>query len=142
MGEDNLKETIYHNIKTLGIYQPYSKQYQIQEDEILCNICGNPDYEEKNNQMVICSGCNLALHQKCYNIKEIPKDDFFCQLCLDFQEDGKYIPCKYCSCIGGAMICLDNQDSVMRKSLNIKQDNHKEFYFYNSITETYKYSNE
>ena len=62
MGENNLKEMIQRNIESLGIYQPQSKQYQIQDDEILCSICGNPDYEERNNQMVICSGCNLAVH--------------------------------------------------------------------------------
>lgn len=104
MGEQNLKETIQNNIKTHGIYQPSSKQYQTQDDEILCLVCSNPDYEDKGNQIVICSGCNMSVHQKCYNIEVVPKEDWFCQLCTKFQHDGKYIPCLACPCLGGPMI--------------------------------------
>ncbi|KAL4463963.1 hypothetical protein ABPG74_005900 [Tetrahymena malaccensis] len=49
--------------------------------EIDCKICFN-NYSSESNPVVYCSLCSASFHQFCYGIKEIPHDDFLCDLCL------------------------------------------------------------
>jgi len=42
------------------------------QEDILCLICNDGDYQE-NNLIVICSKCNISVHQKCYGIDMIPQ---------------------------------------------------------------------
>ncbi|KAI5868287.1 origin recognition complex subunit 4 C-terminus-domain-containing protein [Durotheca rogersii] len=50
------------------------------EDDEVCAICSKPD-SEPPNEIVFCENCNMAVHQKCYNIPVIPDDDWFCRSC-------------------------------------------------------------
>lgn len=54
------------------------------EDEEVCVICSKPD-SKRGNEIIFCDNCNKAVHQKCYNVPDIPEDDWFCRDCL--QED-------------------------------------------------------
>ena len=54
------------------------------EDEEVCAICLQPD-SEPPNQIVFCENCDMAVHQKCYNVPVIPEGDWFCKNCS--QED-------------------------------------------------------
>lgn len=79
--------------------------------EMICHICSSPDYEE-DNQIVFCSICNISVHQDCYKIDRVPKDDWICQLCLKFGEKGKMLSCPFCKCRGGAMFLTDVKISL------------------------------
>ena len=54
------------------------------EDEEVCAICLQPD-SEPPNQIVFCENCDMAVHQKCYDVPVIPEGDWFCKNCS--QED-------------------------------------------------------
>lgn len=53
-------------------------------DEEVCSICKKPD-SKKGNEIIFCDGCDMAVHQKCYNVPTIPKGDWLCRNCS--QED-------------------------------------------------------
>lgn len=55
-----------------------------QEDEEVCSVCKKPD-SVRGNQILFCDGCNMAVHQKCYDVPRLPRGDWFCRSCL--QED-------------------------------------------------------
>ena len=45
-------------------------------DDTPCSICNSRDTWD-NNQILYCDGCNLAFHQACYGVKNIPAGDYF-----------------------------------------------------------------
>ncbi|KAI0022352.1 origin recognition complex subunit 4 C-terminus-domain-containing protein [Xylariomycetidae sp. FL0641] len=59
-------------------------QQEDDEDEEVCAICSEPD-SEPPNEIVFCEHCDMAVHQKCYNVPVIPDGDWLCRSCL--QED-------------------------------------------------------
>ena len=43
------------------------------EDDALCAICGGGDSNKLDaNEIVFCERCDVAVHQKCYNVDVIP----------------------------------------------------------------------
>ncbi|KAI0132089.1 origin recognition complex subunit 4 C-terminus-domain-containing protein [Xylariales sp. AK1849] len=54
------------------------------EDDEVCAVCSKPD-SKPPNEIIFCEKCEIAVHQKCYNVPVIPQDDWFCRDCL--QED-------------------------------------------------------
>lgn len=36
-----------------------------EEEEVVCEVCYNGDVED-DNQIVMCDGCDVAVHQTCY----------------------------------------------------------------------------
>lgn len=65
-------------------------------DDEVCVVCSKPD-SQRGNEIVFCDNCNKAFHQKCYNVLDIPADDWFCKDCLqedvtpDIVEDAKQV---------------------------------------------------
>lgn len=53
---------------------------QESEDDEVCAICSKPD-SEPPNEIIFCEGCDMAVHQKCYNVPVIPKGDWLCRNC-------------------------------------------------------------
>ncbi len=51
-----------------------------EEDDEVCAICGKPD-SKKPNEIVFCDNCDMAVHQKCYGLAEIPEGDWICRSC-------------------------------------------------------------
>jgi origin recognition complex subunit 4 len=49
-------------------------------EETACSICAKLD-SRKGNQILLCDGCDLAVHQKCYSVPVIPKGDWYCRDC-------------------------------------------------------------
>lgn len=45
----------------------------------------------------------MSVHQECYGIPTIPEGDWICDVCLNFEENGKYLRCPLCDKRGGAM---------------------------------------
>ncbi|KAI1081609.1 origin recognition complex subunit 4 C-terminus-domain-containing protein [Whalleya microplaca] len=54
------------------------------EDDEVCAICSKPD-SEPPNEIIFCENCDMAVHQKCYNVPVIPEGDWICRNCS--QED-------------------------------------------------------
>lgn len=96
--DPNLKEDSNQLFK---IYQSYiKKKYPNQEMErdqecyesdAVCDICGEDD-SPIDNTIVFCDGCNIALHQSCYNITVIPNGDYFCQVCQHILDNVLKVP--------------------------------------------------
>ncbi|KAB5532744.1 origin recognition complex subunit 4 C-terminus-domain-containing protein [Coniochaeta sp. 2T2.1] len=51
-----------------------------EEEEEVCSICRKPD-SKKGNEILFCDGCDMAVHQKCYNVPTIPEGDWLCRTC-------------------------------------------------------------
>ncbi|KAK3902121.1 origin recognition complex subunit 4 C-terminus-domain-containing protein [Staphylotrichum tortipilum] len=51
-----------------------------EEDDEVCALCGKPD-SKKPNEIVFCDNCDMAVHQKCYGLAEIPEGDWICRSC-------------------------------------------------------------
>jgi hypothetical protein len=97
MNEEESKEQLEPETKTGKRYQNKSS------DDIVCEVCNNGDYEDKN-MIVVCSTCDLSVHQKCYGIAQVPYDDWICDACTVFgQTKRKLLRCALCPVKGGAM---------------------------------------
>lgn len=51
-----------------------------EEEDVACVICSKPE-SRPPNQILFCDGCDMAVHQKCYGVARIPKDDWLCNDC-------------------------------------------------------------
>ena len=49
------------------------------EDE-WCHICLNGESVE-DNEIVFCDACNAGVHRACYDLKTLPADKWFCDVC-------------------------------------------------------------
>lgn len=57
----------------------------VEEDDyndIICDVCGDGD-SNIGNVILFCDGCNAAVHQDCYDVTDLPKGDWFCNVCED-----------------------------------------------------------
>jgi len=68
-------------------------------EDIVCKICGDGDCDDYN-MIVLCDGCDVAVHQLCYGIQQIPQGEWMCEPCSVGDRD---VICKLCSQGGGAM---------------------------------------
>ncbi|KAK4165871.1 putative origin recognition complex subunit 4 [Cladorrhinum sp. PSN259] len=50
------------------------------DDDEVCVICSKPD-SEKGNEIVFCDNCDVAVHQDCYGIPEVPEGEWICRNC-------------------------------------------------------------
>jgi len=94
-------------------------------DDIVCEVCNDGDYEDKN-MIVVCSTCDLSVHQKCYGIAQIPYDDWICDACTVFgKTKRKLLRCALCSVKGGAMkpTTTSINDSLFTSSKTSQQYN-------------------
>lgn len=53
----------------------------LQFDDVICDACRDGDSVD-GNQIVLCDGCDVAIHQRCYGIGEVPEGDWFCERCI------------------------------------------------------------
>lgn len=51
-----------------------------EEEDVACVVCSKPE-SRPPNQILFCDGCDMAVHQKCYGVARIPKDDWLCNNC-------------------------------------------------------------
>ena len=87
MSKDKTKPANKRVIKTTTpIITITTDQLQQQENDKQmvggCCVCGD-DMAFDNNLLVYCDGigCQVAVHQGCYGIVNIPEGDWFCKRC-------------------------------------------------------------
>lgn len=56
-------------------------QKQLEQDmDAVCEICRDGEVTP-DNQILFCEACNVAVHQMCYGIDEVPEGDYYCIAC-------------------------------------------------------------
>ena len=46
-----------------------------------CAVCGGGESLPPDNWIVLCSGCDVAVHMRCFGINILPENDWFCDVC-------------------------------------------------------------
>lgn len=70
-------------------------------DDELCCVCGSGDWEE-DNLIVFCARCNMAVHQVCYAVADVPAGDWLCDRCDQPADDAAAVRCAVCPSTTGA----------------------------------------
>ena len=72
-----------------------------EDDDSICMVCFDGSSTE-NNEIVFCDGCNVAVHQSCYGLAEVPEGDFYCEKCVGLMENPERpIVCALCPEVHG-----------------------------------------
>ena len=112
--DDYIRMDMEYHSKTIGKFIEYIKTQnemknvfldESDPDDVVCVVCNDGDYED-DNLIVYCSICHITVHQKCYGINVIPKDDWICQACKIYGSNidiTKNLECVLCPVKGGAM---------------------------------------
>ena len=74
------------------------------EEDFVCSICGDGDYED-DDLIVICSSCEMGAHMKCYGIPQVPESDWHCHGCTytSSKEERFNLRCALCPIKGGCI---------------------------------------
>lgn len=56
-----------------------------EEDEAFCAVCGD-GYSVEPNVILFCDRCDVAVHQRCYDVHEVPSAEWLCWPCRVFEE--------------------------------------------------------
>jgi hypothetical protein len=81
-----------------ALLQPPADTSIQNEEDLKCMVCYDGDvYAE--NEILICEKCDVAVHQKCYDIPIVPDGDWFCDVCST-GADAKIQKCELCSYTG------------------------------------------
>ena len=62
------------------------------EDDAVCAVCQDGSSDEKD-PILFCDGCNLPVHQKCYQVPNVPDGEWRCVPC---EENVNAPKCAYC----------------------------------------------
>lgn len=78
-GQKTLED--YRHQKDLQKELERALEEQQQHDmDAVCAVCNDGEVIPEN-KILFCDACNVAVHQMCYGIDEIPEDDYFCMPC-------------------------------------------------------------
>lgn len=56
-----------------------------EEDEAFCAVCGD-GFSAEPNMIIFCDRCDVAVHQKCYDVVDVPKHEWLCWPCQEFED--------------------------------------------------------
>lgn len=67
------------------------------EEDIVCEVCldGFSDGDHCN-AILLCDGCDLAVHQQCYGVIAVPADAWYCHSCISLTPTHKRTACALC----------------------------------------------
>ena len=87
-------------------------QRQLEQDmDAVCEICLDGEVTP-DNQILFCEACNVAVHQVCYGIAQVPAGDYYCLPCHKLGRDRRMaaplpIACELCPLKQGAFVQTD-----------------------------------
>lgn len=73
-----------------------------------CSVCLD-DQGTEENPLVYCDGCEVAVHQACYGIVQVPAGSWFCRKC-ESREGRDKIKCRLCPAVDGALKKTEDGD--------------------------------
>ncbi|KAL6766486.1 hypothetical protein ACKKBG_A36210 [Auxenochlorella protothecoides x Auxenochlorella symbiontica] len=56
------------------------------EEEAYCAVCGD-GHSEAPNEIVFCERCDVAVHQRCYDVAELPAGEWLCEPCREYEAE-------------------------------------------------------
>jgi hypothetical protein len=56
-----------------------------EDDEAFCAVCGD-GFSAEPNVIIFCDRCDVAVHQKCYDIVDVPQHEWLCWPCKEYEE--------------------------------------------------------
>lgn len=56
-----------------------------EEDEAFCAVCGD-GFSAEPNVILFCDRCDVAVHQKCYDIPDVPPHEWLCWPCKEYED--------------------------------------------------------
>ena len=85
-----------------------------ENDRFVCAVCFDPNWDEEN-ALVVCGGCDVAVHQLCYHIPHVPDDEWLCAPCVDTPSRTRASAiasrsCRLCPQPGGALWRVSGED--------------------------------
>ncbi|KAJ0980991.1 hypothetical protein J5N97_009246 [Dioscorea zingiberensis] len=83
------------------------------EGLVLCDLCCSAESCASSNKFLTCDSCKVTVHQKCYGVREVPKEAWLCSWCRQSDsvrksskkssEEPSLGPCMLCAKAGGAL---------------------------------------
>ena len=55
------------------------------QEDIVCSVC-HTGYSELGNELILCDGCNMCVHQVCYGYGELTEGAFYCAACTHLRD--------------------------------------------------------
>lgn len=72
--------------------------------ELRCQVCSEDDDTCYDNPLLECHSCGMLVHKLCYNeVGNVDLEEFECDACREFGDEGRYLRCPLCPIEGGAM---------------------------------------
>ncbi|KAJ8551240.1 hypothetical protein K7X08_000610 [Anisodus acutangulus] len=69
-----------------------------------CHYCSLGDHGDVLNRLIVCSSCNVAVHQRCYGVQDDVDGSWLCSWCKQKNEMGSNDkPCALCPKSSGAL---------------------------------------
>jgi hypothetical protein len=60
-----------------GLYNISMCMVNLDVDKVPCHMCAEPD----DSSMLMCEGCNAAVHMSCIGLTTVPASDYYCEHC-------------------------------------------------------------
>ena len=74
---------------------------------VSCDVCLDGDYQDTEDEIVICAMCRHAVHENCYGNENCKDSNWCCQRCTTLQENPSLkcteIRCFLCPEVQGIM---------------------------------------
>eukprot|EP00941_MAST-03F_sp_MAST-3F-sp1_P003536 g3536.t1 len=86
------------------------------EDDSVCSVCFDGESGE-NNPIVFCDRCDIAIHQACYGVQDIPEGDYFCDACVYVMKMESKLKEKKAKCYGQKQSILERVQSTVKCAL-------------------------
>jgi len=82
-------------------FEPVGNAERTTGDSI-CAVCFDMN-DTAASTLIVCEGCELAVHPKCYGVKVPLPDEWFCASCSEDTGLDPRKQCRYCVVSGGAL---------------------------------------